>query len=66
MSGVSVDAELYGQQEDVVIYITIATWYGCFVEIPASSYIIGGQRISYLGCLDSILGSKWNGIYTVL
>ena len=40
----SFDAELYGLQDADVICLTIAIWYGRFVEILDSSHFIACQK----------------------
>ena len=44
MFGMSFDAELYGLQDVDVICLTIAIWYGRFVEILDSSHLIACQK----------------------
>jgi hypothetical protein len=44
MFGMSFDAELYGLQDGDVICLTIAIWYGRFVEILDSSHFIACQK----------------------
>ena len=58
MFGMSFDAELYGLQDGDVISLTIAVWYGHFVEILDSSHFLACQKTQYLGYLDSILSAK--------
>jgi hypothetical protein len=42
--GMSVDAELYGLQDGDVICLTIAIWYGRFVEMLDGSHFIACQK----------------------
>jgi len=44
MFGMSFDVELYGLQDDGVIFLTIVIWYGRFVEMLDSSHFIACQK----------------------
>ncbi len=44
MFAMSFDVELYGLQDDGVIFLTIVIWYGRFVEMLDSSHFIACQK----------------------
>ncbi len=63
MLAMSFDAELYGLQDGGVICLTIAIWYGRFVEILDSSHFIACQKY----CISVIWTLYWvqNGMGSI-